>query len=335
MAIVEICSEGLSSALAALEGGADRIELCENRAVGGVTPSVGAISRLCPERGATPIHVLIRPRGGDFVYSSFEVEAMRTDIDAARGAGASGVVLGSLTPEGRVDVSTTRGLIEAARPMSVTFHKAFDATPDPFGALEDLITLGVDRVLTSGHAATAREGLPVLADLVRRSSGRIAILAGGSIREGDIAGLVEAGLAEVHLGSAACRDGSTDAGLVRRVVALARSGSAVIYHLTTRDEWDRARAEGLYRAASLDSEGFIHASTTAQVEGSASRFFRGRSGIVVLGIDVARVRVPIRWETSSHSERPFPHLHGPLNLDAVRSCVALDPDQAGNFRWPK
>ncbi len=334
MAIVEICAEGIASALAAVEGGADRVELCENLADGGVTPSVGAITTLCRASGGTPIHVLIRPRGGDFAYRDFEVEAMRIDLEAARSAGASGVVLGVLTTEGRVDVPATRGLIEAARPMSITFHKAFDATPDPFEALEDLIALGVDRVLTSGQAATARAGLPILAELVRRSAGRVAIMAGGSIREAEIEGLVGAGLAEIHAGSAAALDGTTDAGLVRRLVAVARSGSAEIYHLTTRDEWDRAKAEGAYRAASLDAEGFIHASTVGQLVGSANRFFRGRSGIVVLAIDVARVRVPIRWESSSHSENPFPHLYGPLDPEAVRSVNALESDQAGEFRWP-
>ncbi len=334
MALVEICAEGIASAFSAIAGGADRVELCENLAAGGVTPSIGAITRLCRAGGGKAVHVLIRPRGGDFLYQSFEVEAMRIDLEAARAAGTSGVVLGLLTPEGRVDLSGSRWLIEAARPMSVTFHKAFDATRDPFEALDDLIALGVDRVLTSGRAATAREGLPLLVELVRRSAGRIAVMAGGSIRESEVPALVEAGLAEIHLGSAAALEGATDAGLVRRIVALARSGSTEIYHLTTRNEWDRARAEGAYRAASLDAEGFIHASTASQVEGSANRFFPGRLGIVLLVIAVARVRVPIRWEASSHSEHPFPHLDGPLNLDAVRSCNDLKPDQAGYFRWP-
>jgi copper homeostasis protein len=215
-AIVEICVEGVASAIAAASGGADRIEVCENLAVGGVTPSSGAI--WAAMRMNIPVHVLIRPRGGDFRYQEPELYVMHHDIVAARMLGASAVVLGILGANRRIDRRKTRQMIEVARPMSVTFHKAFDAARDPFEALDDLIELGVDRVLTSGGPSTAREGLPVLAELTRRSAGRIAVMAGGSIGLDDIRPLIDAGLREVHVGSAACRDGVTDPSMVRRLV---------------------------------------------------------------------------------------------------------------------
>jgi len=217
---VEICTESIHGAIAAEQGGADRVELCSNLAVGGVTPSLGAVVVTCG--GLTiPVHVLIRPRGGDFVYTRSEFDAMECDIASAK-PWAAGVVVGLLTKNGRVNRARTAELIAAARPMSVTFHRAFDAAADPDQALDDLIELGVDRVLTSGRAPTAREGLGLLADLKRRAAGRIAILAGGSIAEADIPRLIGAGLDEIHVGSAACDGGTTDAAKVRRVVEWAR-----------------------------------------------------------------------------------------------------------------
>jgi copper homeostasis protein len=215
-AIVEACVQGIRSAFAASEGNADRIELCENLAVGGVTPSAGMIMEACLGLDI-PVHVLIRPRGGGFVYDRDEIEVMRHDIRFAREF-AGGVVLGLLDDKLRVHRGRTSELVELARPLSVTFHKAFDAARDPYEALDDLIELGVDRVLTSGGSPTAREGLPVLAELTKRSAGRIAVMAGGSIGLDDIRPLIEAGLREVHVGSAACRDGVTDPSMVRRLV---------------------------------------------------------------------------------------------------------------------
>jgi copper homeostasis protein len=220
---VEICVRGIASAMAAGEGGADRIELCEDPAVGGVTPGAGTIAVAC-RRLEIPVHVLIRPRGGDFVYSAAEFEVMRRDVEVAKGLGASGVVLGLLGRGGAVDRRRTARLVEAARPLSVTFHKAFDAARDPFEALEDLVGHGVDRVLTSGRAATAAAGLGLLADLVRRASGRIAVMAGGSVALADVPALIGAGLREIHVGSAACSGGRTDAAAVRRLVEAARRG---------------------------------------------------------------------------------------------------------------
>ncbi len=332
MAVVEICAEGIASAVAAERGGADRVELCAHLAVGGITPSAGAVVVACGEL-AIPVHVLIRPREGDFVYSRPEFDAMECDIAFTK-QWAAGVVLGLLTRNGRVNRARTAELIATARPMSVTFHKAFDAAADPLQALDDLIELGVDRVLTSGRAATAREGVALLAELSRRAAGRIAIMAGGAIDAVDVPGLVAAGVREIHAGSSVVEGGKTDADRVRRLVAAAKPPVAEILHLTTRYEWDRAVANGEYRAASLATEGFIHASTAAQVAGSANRYFRGRTGVVVLRIDPTRVEVPVLWEMSTHSATPFPHLFGPLNLEAVVGVIPLEPDVDGGFSWP-
>ena len=329
-AAVEICVEGLLSAFEAMSGKADRIELCENLAVGGVTPSAGAIQ--IAQRANIPVHVLIRPRGGDFCFEGSEIETMRRDIEMAKSLGTSGVVVGVLDAEERVDRDRNARLIEAARPMSVTFHKAFDVARDPFEALDDLIELGVDRVLTSGQAPTAMAGLDTIVELTRRAAGRIAVMAGGSITLDQIRPIIGAGVKEIHLGSAACRDGKTDRSLVRRIVKLA--SIVDIFHIASRVDWERARAEGVYRADSLANEGFIHASTLGQVAGSANRFFRGRDGLVVLRIDLDRIRSPIEWAASPHSDEPFPHIHGPLNPDAVIGVKPLEPDESGMFVWP-
>lgn len=330
---VEICAEGLASALAAGEGGAARVELCEGLAGGGVTPGAGAIA-VASARLSIPVHVLIRPRGHDhrFVYSAPELEAMRRDIDASKQAGASGVVLGLLTPEGRVDVEGTARLVERARPLGVTFHKAFDASRDPFEALEDLVGIGVDRVLTSGFAPTALEGLETLRELTRQAGRRIVVMAGGSIRRDQIRVLIAAGLGEIHIGTDATIGGVTDAGEVRRIVEEATM--IEVYHITTQPEWDLALAHGAYRPPSLATEGFIHASTASQAAGTAHRFFRGVEGLIVLKIDLDRVKAPIDWADSPHSTDPFPHLVGELNLDAVIGTFPLEPGPDGEFRWP-
>jgi copper homeostasis protein len=210
---VEICVGDVASALAAAAGSAHRIELCDNLAVGGTTPSAGTIAESC-RRLSIPVHVLIRPRAGDFVYSEPEIAVMRRDIEVAKALGAAGVVLGVLTPEGAIDRNQTKALIALARPLCITFHKAFDQTPAPLEALDTLIDMGVERVLTSGGRPTALEGVEMLAQLVDRARGRIAIMAGGRL---DIANLEtvirRSRIREVHVGSAASRtiDGATPA----------------------------------------------------------------------------------------------------------------------------
>ena len=159
---VEICVGDLESALAAGQGGADRVELCDHLSVGGTTPGAGTIAEAC-RRLAIPVHVLVRPRGGDFVHSEAELAAMRYEIELARKLGAAGVVIGVLKPDATIDREQTAALVDLARPMSVTFHKAFDQTPDLEQSLDTLIALGVDRVLTSGGRPTALEGIDGLA----------------------------------------------------------------------------------------------------------------------------------------------------------------------------
>jgi copper homeostasis protein len=176
--LFEICVDSVDAALAAQEGGGDRVELCADLLEGGTTPSAGTV-QLTLARLRIPTNVIIRPRGGDFCYSDAEFEVMRRDIELVRSWGASGVVIGILHPDGTVDGERTRALVETARPLSVTFHRAFDVTRDPYEALETLIGLGVDRILTTGQEGTALEGLEVIADLVRRAGDRVIVMPGG------------------------------------------------------------------------------------------------------------------------------------------------------------
>jgi copper homeostasis protein len=217
VATLEICVESVTSALAAFEGGADRVELCADLAVGGVTPRAEAIALACLG-SSKPVHVLIRPREGDFVYDDREFEVMCQDVEIARERGASGVVLGILRPDGTIDRERLSILVGLARPLSLTFHKAFDEVSEPFAALDVLVGLGFTRILTSGQAPTARQGLSRLEELARYASGRITILAGGRVRADDLSPLIQAGLSEIHVGSAVVTGGRVDADKVRRFV---------------------------------------------------------------------------------------------------------------------
>jgi len=175
--LIEVCVDSVESAVAAEQGGADRVELCDNLLEGGTTPSAGAIAVARRTLGIK-LHVMIRPRGGDFCYSAIELEMMRHDIQVAKELGADGVVFGLLTPEGDVDIAPTRELLALARPLSVTFHRAFDVARDPYAALDSLIALGVDRVLTTGQEPSVLEGMELVADLVRYAQGRIIVMPG-------------------------------------------------------------------------------------------------------------------------------------------------------------
>lgn len=196
--LVEAAVESLDDALAAVDGGADRLELCANLDQGGTTPSEALIAEVV-ERVAVPVFVMIRPRGGSFAYSTSELEGMKRDMDRARDLDADGFVLGVLNSSNRIDSIRTQSLVDVAGDLPVTFHRAFDRTPDRFDSLEMLIDLGISRVLTSGGAATAAEGLTELRELVENADERIVILAGGGVRFNNVQELVEeTGVNEVH-----------------------------------------------------------------------------------------------------------------------------------------
>ncbi len=178
---LEICAETLAAAHAASQGGADRIELCAELSGGGVTPSLGLVEQVLT-RVTVPVHCMIRPRAGDFRYSDGELHAMRRDIELVRHAGAAGVVLGVLTEQATVDVDATRRLIEAARPMRVTFHRAFDITGDLDRALDAVIETGADILLTSGGRERVTDALDTVARLVERAQGRVEVMAGSGVR---------------------------------------------------------------------------------------------------------------------------------------------------------
>jgi len=195
---IEVCIDSVQSALNAQQGGAIRVELCDNLMEGGTTPSAGTIAIT---RGQIYIglQVIIRPRGGDFLYSELEFNVMKKDILVAKDLGVDGVVIGMLTKEGRVDVNRCAELVELADPMNVTFHRAFDMTRDPSEALEDIIGLGVDRVLTSGQQANAIEGKDLIKKLKKQADGRIIIMPGGGVDENNIDQLTEIGIEECHV----------------------------------------------------------------------------------------------------------------------------------------
>lgn len=200
--MIEACVDAIDAALEAERGGAGRLELCGELLQGGVTPSAGLIGAV-RERVTIPLFVLVRPRTGDFLYSDDERDVMLRDIASAKSLGADGVVIGALTANGDVDIETTRVLLDAARPMRVTFHRAFDFARDQDSAMDALLSLGVDRVLTSGGAATALEGASALKALIQRASDAMTILAGGSITASNVADVVrESGVREVHVRAA-------------------------------------------------------------------------------------------------------------------------------------
>ncbi len=196
---IEICVDSVAGAIAAELGGADRVELCDNLMEGGTTPSAGCI-RTTRRSIHIGLQVIIRPRGGDFLYDEHEVEVMREDSRVAKDSGADGVVIGCLTAEGEIDRALTQELMELARPMNVTFHRAFDMCRDPRQGLEDLISLGVDRVLTSGQEASCLEGLELIADLQKQATGRIIVMPGGGITARNVRKIAAGtGVSEVHL----------------------------------------------------------------------------------------------------------------------------------------
>jgi copper homeostasis protein len=196
---LEICVDNVESAIVAQNAGADRVELCNNLPEGGTTPGIGTIS-FARNNLNIGLHVIIRPRGGDFLYTNLEYEIMRKEIDICRECGIDGIVVGILDPEGRIDVERTAKLIELARPMSATFHRAFDMCNDPVKGLEDVIATGADRLLTSGQKKSAEEGIELISHLFMLAHNRVIIMPGSGINESNIRFIAEStGAREFHL----------------------------------------------------------------------------------------------------------------------------------------
>ncbi|MDR0572761.1 MAG: copper homeostasis protein CutC [Tannerella sp.] len=197
--IIEICANSAQSCVEAEAGGARRVELCAAIPEGGTTPSYGEVRMAQKLTSKIDINIIIRPRGGDFLYTEAEVESMLYDIEMAKQLKIHGVVFGCLTKQGDIDISLMRRLIDASKPLSVTCHRAFDVCRDPFDALERLVELGCDRVLTSGQQPDAARGIPLIKELVRRADGRIIVMPGCGVREDNIARIEEAtGTKEFH-----------------------------------------------------------------------------------------------------------------------------------------
>jgi copper homeostasis protein len=195
---IEICAFSLESCLIAQASGAARIELCGGAGEGGTTPSYGLIE-LAREQVTIALYVMIRPRGGDFLYNDTELAVMRRDIETAKQAGADGVVLGLLKADGTVDEEKTAELIQLAHPLPVTFHRAFDLTRDPMEALEAVIRTGAKRILTSGQQASAETGIPLLTKLAEQAGNRIEIMAGAGVTAANAARIAATGVHALHL----------------------------------------------------------------------------------------------------------------------------------------
>ena len=217
---LECCCTDAFEALEAQAGGAGRIELCADLSCGGVTPEFSTIEETL-SKVSIPVNVLVRPRGGDFVFSEEEISEMTASIHLCKELGAAGAVIGALDSGGNVDVCTMRRLIEAADGLNVTFHRAFDECSDPFRALEDIIGLGCDRLLTAGHCPNVNDGIMTLKSLQSLSAGRIVIMAGSGVRPSNIAKLErETGIKEFHSTSHG-PDGRTSRAVVEMMVRIA------------------------------------------------------------------------------------------------------------------
>ena len=222
---IEICANSAQSALMAQKGGAYRVELCAGIPEGGTTPSAGEICVARALLKETRLNVIIRPRGGDFLYSELEQEIMLRDIELCRSIGVDGVVIGCLTADGDVDMQAMKRLMAAADGLDVTFHRAFDMCRNPEKALEDIISLGCNRVLTSGQAPTALAGIDMLEKLVGQADGRIIIMPGCGVRPDNIRRIADAtGATEFHSSARS----SIDSGMLYRNPAVSMGGTVVV-----------------------------------------------------------------------------------------------------------
>lgn len=202
---LEICIDCIESALAAQQGGAHRIEICGSLASGGTTPSLGLV-RQCVQRCQIPSVVMIRPNDGQFVYDDDNLCTMLHDIEVVKELGVQGVVFGALTPDADIDVRAMEQLIEASRPLQVTFHRAFDVARDPLNTLDTIIELGIDRLLTSGQSVTAEKGVSLIHQLVDRAGHHLTVMAGAGINRSNVRRIVvEAGVSEIHASAGVLR----------------------------------------------------------------------------------------------------------------------------------
>ena len=240
--LIEVCANSVESAVKAQEGGAYRVELCAGIPEGGTTPSYGEIAVARKLLTHTRLHVIIRPRGGDFLYSPLEEEIMVHDIDMATRLGADGVVIGCLKADGSIDTDMAGRLLEhVGKGMSVTFHRAFDMCRDPMEALEQIVGLGIDRILTSGQEATAEQGIPLLRQLVERAAGRIVIMPGCGVNAGNIEKIArETGAGEFHLSARS----SIGSGMVYRSRHVSMGGTVCIDEYS-RDVTDPAKVRAV------------------------------------------------------------------------------------------
>jgi copper homeostasis protein len=219
--LLEVVVYNIESALRAQQGGADRIELCDNPAEGGTTPSYGIIEAV-RQNISMDVYVMMRPRGGDFLYSNYEFHSMKRDIYQCQKLSVDGIVLGILTPEGRIDKKRCKELIDIARPLKVTFHRAFDMARDPFEALEDCIEIGFHRILTSGRQPQALAGAELIGELINKANGRIAIMPGSGVNENTIQEIVrKTNCKEIHFSATAFREG----GMIYKNESIAGMGS--------------------------------------------------------------------------------------------------------------
>lgn len=202
---VEVCCESLESCLAAQQGGAYRVELCSSLIEGGVTPSYGVIDSV-REQLFIKLNVMIRPRGGDFVYSEQELEIMKNDILMAKSVGVDGVVFGCLTEQGDVDMESMKFLMEASKGLDVTFHRAIDVCRDPLSALEDIINLGCNRILTSGASSKASDGVALIKELRLKANNRLSIMPGCGVNISNVEEIISyTSVSEVHFSASVCR----------------------------------------------------------------------------------------------------------------------------------
>lgn len=210
--LLEVCCDSLDSALAAERGGANRLELCAALEVGGTTPDMELVEEVCTSV-RVPVHVMIRPRSGDFVYSSEEIHQMHRDIESCKSRGAAGVVFGIVHDDGRVHREHVRQLVDRAHRLSVTFHRAFDGVPDIDEAIDDLIDCGIDRILTSGSPTSIAFGIPTLGRCISYADAKIAIIAGGGVTFENVARIVaQSGVREVHVLRAVSRQVESNIG---------------------------------------------------------------------------------------------------------------------------